>query len=69
MRKLFLVGLLASLAGCEAYTDQTSPCVGQSAVSTNNRTPSSSSRAFMANQVSRNAADLDCAYQPIGANR
>jgi hypothetical protein len=69
MRKLFLVGLLASLAGCEAYTDQTSPCVGQGAASTNKPIPSSSSRAFMANQVSRNAADLDCAYRPIGANQ
>ena len=69
MHNLILIGLLASLAGCEAYTDQTSPCVGQGAASAKNRAPSSSSRAFMANQVSRNAIDLDCAYRPIGANQ
>jgi len=67
MRKFILTGLLAVLAGCSTYTDQTSPCVGRSGNPVVSRGPASPAPLFSPD-VSRNATNQDCVFRPIGAD-
>jgi hypothetical protein len=66
MYKLILIAALTTLAGCENYTDQTSPCFdrsGKPVVSRNSQAPA----LYFAPTVSRNSHDPDCEFQPIGS--
>lgn len=64
MRTLTLVGLLASLAACESYTDQTSPCLGRGNKQVVSRNDTAV-QSFLPSQNS-SAFAFDCAYRPLG---
>lgn len=66
MLKTILIIALATLAGCETYTDKTSPCVGRNGKPVVSRNSISPALSF-APAVSRNATDLDCVFRPIGS--
>jgi hypothetical protein len=72
MYKLILIGALTALAGCENYTDQTSPCFdrsGKPVVSRNSPSPVLSfAPDFIVPEVSRNSHDPDCLFRPVGAD-
>ncbi|NRB19804.1 MAG: hypothetical protein HRU33_20215 [Rhodobacteraceae bacterium] len=65
MLKNILIIALATLAGCETYTDKTSPCLGRNGKPVVSRNSISPAMSF-APAVSRNATDLNCVYQPFG---
>ena len=65
MRKSILIIALATLTGCETYTDKASPCVGRNGKPVVSRTFISPALPF-APAVSRNATDWNCTYQPFG---
>jgi len=70
MYKLILVGALTVLAGCENYTDQTSPCFdrsGKPVVSRNNSPALSFAPDLLAPEVSRNSHDPDCLFRSVGS--
>jgi|GEM_PF-452894 len=71
MYKLTLIAALAPLAGCENYTDQTSPCFdrsGKPVVSRNSTSPALSfAPDFIVPEVSRNSHDPDCLFRSVGS--
>ncbi len=66
MLKNILIIALATLAGCETYTDKTSPCLGRNGKPVVSRNSISPALSF-APAVSQNATDLDCVFRTIGS--
>ena len=69
MIKTILIIALATLAGCETYTDKTSPCLGRNGkpvVSRNSISTALSPALSFAPAVGQNATDLDCVYRAFG---
>ena len=65
MHRLILIALLAALAGCESYTDKTSPCIGRSGKPVVSRNDTGLMMSFLPTDEEA-GPDPDCTYRPLG---
>lgn len=65
MHRLILIALLAALAGCESYTDKTSPCIGRSGKPVVSRNDTGLMMSLLPVEKEHGPGP-DCTYRPLG---